>query len=124
MGGLDVWPSADPLTQPLLGYHFIQYSSDNKEELRESVETMALYRNGIAVALITSIVYQLFLKNLIWVTLGVGRDVQPIADFPYKCRKIQDPRLQACEDMYLSEDTRQLFLACSDPASRKDWMPK
>ncbi|KAI5369952.1 Putative six-bladed beta-propeller, TolB [Septoria linicola] len=79
---------------------------------------------GIVLALLSAILYQLVFKNLIWVTMGVGRELQPISDFAnYKCRKLQDSRLQACEDMWLSENTRQLFLACSKSASRKHWMP-
>ncbi|GIZ40607.1 hypothetical protein CKM354_000393900 [Cercospora kikuchii] len=79
---------------------------------------------GPIVALIGALSYQFFLKDVIWVLFGVGRHVQPISDFPgYQCRRIHDPRLQACEDMWLSEETRQLFLACSDSLSRKEWMP-
>ncbi|KAF2214817.1 hypothetical protein CERZMDRAFT_36374 [Cercospora zeae-maydis SCOH1-5] len=79
---------------------------------------------GPIVALIGALAYQFFFKDVIWVLVGVGREIQPLSDFPgYQCRRIHDPRLQACEDMWLSEETRQLFLACSDSLSRKEWMP-
>ncbi|CAK4031517.1 unnamed protein product [Lecanosticta acicola] len=69
------------------------------------------------------IVFQVFLRPLLFVTLGIGRELQPLSGFPYQCRRIEDPRLQACEDMWLSESTRQLFLACSDPIARTKWVP-
>ncbi|KAK8073507.1 hypothetical protein PG994_004406 [Apiospora phragmitis] len=56
--------------------------------------------------------------------LGVGHTLEPLSAFPaYKCRRIEDERLQACEDMWLSEATRQLFLACSSPKGRHQWSP-
>jgi hypothetical protein len=80
---------------------------------------------GILLVLIAAAVYQGILKTTLFVTLGVGREVQPISDFPaYQCRRIHDPKLQACEDMWLSEETRQLFLACSSSEARSQWMPK
>ncbi|KAB5517362.1 hypothetical protein GE09DRAFT_979088 [Coniochaeta sp. 2T2.1] len=59
---------------------------------------------------------------------GYGRDIQPITDFPYKCRRLYEPlatneRPHAAEDMWLSEATRQLFLAASDQHARKQWFP-
>ena len=62
--------------------------------------------------------------TLVKLGLAIGKTIQPISDFPYQCRRISDPRLEACEDMWLSEATRQLFLACSDPEARSHWMPK
>lgn len=62
--------------------------------------------------------------TVIHLGLAIGRTIQPIRDFPYQCRRIEHPRLEACEDMWLSEATRQLFLACSDPEARSQWMPK
>ncbi|TKA21845.1 hypothetical protein B0A50_08514 [Salinomyces thailandicus] len=82
-----------------------------------------LFKLGVPVAVIAAVVYQLVLKDALFITLGIGRSLQPISDFPYQCRRIEDPILQACEDMWLSETSRQLFLACSDPLSRKQWLP-
>ncbi|KAF2172419.1 hypothetical protein M409DRAFT_17652 [Zasmidium cellare ATCC 36951] len=81
----------------------------------------AFLKYGTILALAVAVFYQLTLKNLIFTIIGVGRHVQPISDFPYQCRRIHDERLQACEDMWLSEETRQLFLACSDPLARQQW---
>ncbi|KAK5245342.1 hypothetical protein LTR07_006577 [Exophiala xenobiotica] len=68
--------------------------------------------------------YQYQLRDILFNTLGISRKIQPISDFPYTCRRIEnDPALQACEDMWLDQSSRQLFLACSDPLSRKYWMP-
>jgi hypothetical protein len=78
----------------------------------------------IAVGLIVAVVWPSIFNDIVVVQNGYGRKIQPISDFPYQCRKISGPGLQACEDMWLSERTRQLFLACSNPLGRKEWMPK
>jgi arylesterase / paraoxonase len=77
----------------------------------------------VLVALIASL-YQFLLRDALFVTYGIGRQVQKISDFPYKCRKIIDRQIEACEDMWLDEESRTLFLACSDAISRVKWMPK
>ncbi|KAK5126954.1 hypothetical protein LTR85_008312 [Meristemomyces frigidus] len=83
-----------------------------------------LFKLGVSLILAAGVLYQTFLKDFLFINVGVGRHLQPISDFPaYQCRRIEDPVLQACEDMWLSESTRQLFLACSDPLSRTQWMP-
>lgn len=79
---------------------------------------------SLAATALLAILFQLYLKNPIWLGLGIGRTIEPISAFPYTCRRIEDPRMQSCEDMWLSESTRQLFLACSDPHARSKWMPK
>ncbi|KAK4545609.1 hypothetical protein LTR36_002561 [Oleoguttula mirabilis] len=83
-----------------------------------------LLKLGVPLILASAVFYQTILKDFLSINLGIGRHLQPISDFPaYQCRRIEDPILQACEDMWFSESTRQLFLACSDPQSRKQWMP-
>ncbi|EWZ28573.1 uncharacterized protein FOBCDRAFT_251674 [Fusarium oxysporum Fo47] len=82
-----------------------------------------LTKIGFSAVVILAVLFQIFLQETIWLFLGVGRVMQPLADFPYTCRKIVDPRMEACEDMWLSQSTRQMFLACSDPIARKHWMP-
>ncbi|KAI6901374.1 hypothetical protein KC355_g19556, partial [Hortaea werneckii] len=82
-----------------------------------------LVKIGVPLVVVAAVLYQVALKDALFVTLGVGRTLQPISDFPYQCRQIRDPILQACEDMWLSETSRQLFLACSDPLSRRQWLP-
>ncbi|KIV79805.1 hypothetical protein PV11_07350 [Exophiala sideris] len=68
--------------------------------------------------------YQFLLRDVIFVTVGVGRTVLPVSSFPYQCTRIAgDPNIQACEDMWLDEKSRTLYLACSDPVARRDWMP-
>lgn len=63
--------------------------------------------------------------HLVRLGLAIGKTIQPISDFAhmYKCRRIEDPQLEACEDILLSEATRKLFLACSDREARGQWMP-
>ncbi|KAK2614255.1 hypothetical protein N8I77_001101 [Diaporthe amygdali] len=87
-----------------------------------------LTRMGLGVAALVAILIQLPFVQRIWILLklglAIGRVLQPLSDFTsYECRRIQDPLLQACEDLWLSEATRQLFLACSDSDSRTKWMP-
>lgn len=84
----------------------------------------SLLRGGLLFVAALAVVFQLYLKDPIWLGLGIGKVFQPLSDFPYTCRKIVHPEMEACEDMWLSESTRQLFLTCSDPLSRNEWMPK
>ncbi|KXJ88873.1 hypothetical protein Micbo1qcDRAFT_207011 [Microdochium bolleyi] len=72
-----------------------------------------LFGLGLLAAIIAA-VYQLELPRAIVHFAGIGHTFEPLKNFPYKCQRIDHPRLQACEDMWLSESTRQLFLACSD----------
>jgi hypothetical protein len=83
-----------------------------------------LIKISIAAIALLAILFQIYLKEAIWLGFGINRTIQPLSSFPYQCRKIVHHRLEACEDMYLSQSTRQLFLACSDPIARKQWQPK
>ena len=83
-----------------------------------------LVKIGLTAVIALAVLFQIYLKDAVWLAFGVGKVLQPISDFPYTCRKIVDPRMEACEDMWLSKSTRQLFLACSDPLSREKWMTK
>lgn len=84
-------------------------------------------RVGLAVVLALAIGAQLLpvgpLVTLVKLGTGYGKKIQPISDFPYQCRRIDHPLLQACEDMWLSESTRKLYLACSDSHARLQWFP-
>ncbi|KIV94772.1 hypothetical protein PV10_02504 [Exophiala mesophila] len=71
-----------------------------------------------------TLLYQSFLRETLFVGIGLGRTIQPISDFPFKCYRITgDPNIQACEDMWLDHESRTLYLACSDSEARKHWMP-
>ena len=67
--------------------------------------------------------WQYILKDTLFVSLGYFRDIEPISSFPYTCRRLTDPALHSCEDMWLNGATRTLYLACSDVSTRKHWMP-
>ncbi|KAM0281446.1 hypothetical protein ACHAQH_003569 [Verticillium albo-atrum] len=82
-----------------------------------------MLKSGLVVVALLSIAFQVFLKDAVWMGFGIGRTIQPLSEFPYTCRRIEDPQVEACEDMWLSETTRQLFLACSDSTGRSSWMP-
>ncbi|KAI8256728.1 Serum paraoxonase/arylesterase 1 [Colletotrichum sp. SAR 10_98] len=82
-----------------------------------------ILQTGVLFAVILAVGLQLVLKDPIKLGLGLGKTFQPLSDFAYSCRRIEDTRLQACEDMWLSEATRTLFLACSDSLARQQWMP-
>jgi arylesterase / paraoxonase len=72
-----------------------------------------------------AVFWQLFLRTLLYDGLGIGRVVLPLSDFPYQCQRIEgDPNIQACEDMWMDQKSRILYLACSDSLARKEWMPK
>lgn len=81
-----------------------------------------LTKFGLPLA-VAAFLYQALLRDYIFVSRGVGRNVQSIDNFPYTCRRIEDEGFQACEDMWLSDATRQLFLACSQSLPRAQWMP-
>lgn len=88
-----------------------------------------LHTVGMGIAILAAVLSQLPTTQSIWnvlkLGLAIGKVLQPISDFPsYRCHRIHDPVLQACEDLWLSEPTRQLFLACSDSDARAKWMPK
>lgn len=69
------------------------------------------------------ILWQWQLKDIIYNTFGVSRVLEPLDDFPYTCRRINDHNLAACEDAWLDESSRTLFLACSNALGRKAWNP-
>ncbi|SPN98456.1 related to serum paraoxonase/arylesterase [Cephalotrichum gorgonifer] len=83
-----------------------------------------LLKLGLSLVVLLAVSFQVLLKEMVWLGFGIGKDIQPLSDFPYDCRRIDDdPRLQACEDMWLSEKTRVLYLACSDSIARTRWLP-
>lgn len=77
---------------------------------------------AISVVLLAAL-YQLFLKDLLFVSLGIGRSMQLISDFPYSCRRIRHAHLEACEDMWIDDKARVLYAACTSAASRAEWNP-
>lgn len=70
------------------------------------------------------LLYQMQLPRMISLGLGLAQTGAPLSTYPYTCRRLYHERLKACEDMWLSEATRQLFLACSEPLSRSLWAPR
>lgn len=88
-----------------------------------------LTKVSVTIALLVAVLLQVpviqRIGTFIWLGLAIGKTIQPLSDFPnYQCRRIHDERLQACEDMWLSEKTRTLFLACSDAQLRTNWHPR
>lgn len=59
-----------------------------------------------AFALFGAVLWQVTFRDLVHTTLGIGREIQKIDDFPYRCRKITDNRLTACEDLWLDDQER------------------
>ncbi len=76
-------------------------------------------------ALVASIapIYLLFFKDLFMTLFGVGRVIQTIDEFPYTCRRLVHPKLEACEDMWLDDEKRALYAACAGTQSRLHWSP-
>ena len=70
-----------------------------------------------------ALLWQYILKGTIFISRGYFRHIEPISSFPYTCRRLTDPALHSCEDMWLNSATRTLYLACSDVPSRKYWSP-
>ena len=69
-------------------------------------------------AVLLAAIYQWKLRDLIFVTLGIGRTMQSIESFPYNCRRIQNPHLEGCEDMWLDDEARVLYAACAGATAR------
>ena len=76
-----------------------------------------------AVVVLSAVLYQLSLKTIIWDVIGVGRQMQPIDGFDYECRRIHHPLLEACEDMWLDDETRVVYAACGSSIGRTFWNP-
>ena len=75
---------------------------------------------GLAVVL-GGIFYQRYLKDLLFVSFGFGRTLQSIDDFPYTCRRLRHERLEGCEDLWLDDEARVLYAACSGSLARSQW---
>jgi len=80
----------------------------------------SLLKLGLAVVLF-SILYQSWLKETLFETIGLGRVIQSIDEFPYTCRRIRYERLEACEDLWLDDQERVLYLACARSPGRLNW---
>jgi hypothetical protein len=81
-------------------------------------------RVAIIGAVFIAVAYQFIFKTIIFHTLGYGRKVSSIKDFPdVRCEKITELGLEGCEDMWLHEPTGALYMACSDSQSRTQWLP-
>ncbi|KAH3996503.1 hypothetical protein HBI56_137760 [Parastagonospora nodorum] len=65
--------------------------------------------------------YQFFLRELFSTTLGLGRVIQDIEDFPFECKRIVHPKLEACEDLWLDDEARVLYAACSTTEGILAW---
>lgn len=76
-------------------------------------------------AVVIGLFYEFFLKDILFISIGVGRIIQPIEDFPYSCHKIYGPEniLESCEDLWLDDEGRTLYGACVDLKSRHQWSP-
>jgi hypothetical protein len=77
---------------------------------------------GIIIAVLTQF-YRLILHDLLFVSLGIGRVIQPIENFPYTCQRLYHPLLETCEDLWLDDEDRTLYAACVDIDSRENWSP-
>jgi hypothetical protein len=74
-----------------------------------------------ALILTLAALYQLVIKEILFVGFGVGRVIQPIEDFPYSCRRVVHKKLEACEDLWLDDEARVLYAACTGSRHRMHW---
>ena len=75
------------------------------------------------VVLLSGVLYQFVLRDFVTMGLGIGRSTQSLSEFPYDCRRIYHPKLEACEDAWIDDKTRTLYAACSSTAARLKWLP-
>lgn len=80
-------------------------------------------RITVVLALVVAIIYKIYIHDILTITLGIGRVIQPIEDFPYECQRIEHPLLEGCEDMWLDHRGRKLYAACSSVKTRLGWCP-
>ncbi len=76
-----------------------------------------------AIVVWSASIYQFLIKELLTTTLGLGRVIQSIDEFPYNCRRIEVPELEACQDLWLDAESRTLYAACAGTKSRMAWNP-
>lgn len=62
-------------------------------------------------AVAAAALYQLVLRDFLSVVVGVGRTMQPLEDFPYTCRRLKHEQPEACEDLWLDDEGRRLYLS-------------
>lgn len=79
-------------------------------------------KSAILVAALAA-VYQFWFKGFVFDVLGVGRTVQRLEEFPWSCRRIKHSQFEGCEDLYLDENDRVLYAACSGSITRGSWNP-
>ncbi|CAI6339826.1 unnamed protein product [Periconia digitata] len=89
---------------------------------------MAKLRNAAISVATTSVAgiavfYQLYAKEFVFDTLGFGRTIEPIENFRWNCRRMTSAALEGCEDMWLDNQDRVLYAACSGSLSRGQWNP-
>ncbi|KAL2858623.1 calcium-dependent phosphotriesterase [Aspergillus pseudoustus] len=75
------------------------------------------------VTILLAVSYHVFFRNFLFTFLGVGRSLRQIQEFPYTCHRLEHQFLSSCEDLWLDEDNRTLYAACSDLSSRTQWLP-
>ncbi|CAG7935033.1 unnamed protein product [Penicillium nalgiovense] len=75
------------------------------------------------IVLAISILYRSYVHNIIFVTIGIGREIQSIDEFPWTCTRLQHPLLEGCEDMWLDDQGRKLYAVCNSVESRQGWCP-
>jgi len=85
---------------------------------------MASLRYSAIATILVGVLYQWWLREILSVTFGVGREVDRIEDFRYKCKNLEHEQLGGCSDMWLDERTRVLFAACAGVAGRQEWNPR
>jgi hypothetical protein len=86
--------------------------------------TAKMLRNlASIVVILLAVSYHVFFRNFFFTFLGVGRSLRQIQEFPYTCHRLEHPSLSSCEDLWLDEENRTLYAACSDLPSRTQWLP-
>ena len=79
---------------------------------------------AIVGAVLVAVLYQFFIKTIIFDVLGYRRVVTPLSSFKdVSCEKVTELGLEACEDMWLHEPTGLLYMACGNSRSRTQWLP-
>jgi hypothetical protein len=68
--------------------------------------------------------YQFYIRDFLATTVGIGRVIRSVDEFPYDCQKVVHPQLEGCEDLWIDNEARVLYAACAGVSpGRMEWTP-
>lgn len=81
---------------------------------------------AVAVAVIVmllAVFWKIYVRALLFETLGLYRQMQTINEFPYQCRIVRHSLAEGCEMMWLDDTGRALYATCANVGAHTRWNP-